>query len=149
MRELKIVFGGQVQGVRFRHFVKTLADEFDLNGYVQNQPDGEVLSVAQGDDEKLRGFLERVQKGNFLSRIESFNYVWRDASETFDSFEIRTEKSFVADQTSSFFNLGKSLFHMGIKPPRHVAIIPDGNRRWAQERGKQGVEGHAYASRYG
>ena len=26
--------------------------------------------------------------------------------------------------------------------PRHVAIIPDGNRRWANERGRPGFEGH-------
>ncbi len=26
--------------------------------------------------------------------------------------------------------------------PMHVAIIPDGNRRWAKERGKPGFEGH-------
>lgn len=147
MKELKIIIGGRVQGVRFRHFVKALADGFDLKGYVQNQPNGEVLSVVQGDDDKLGIFLERVQKGNSLSRIESFNYVWRDISENFNNFEIKTEKSFVADQTSSFFNLGKSLFHMGAKP-KHIAIIPDGNRRWAQARGKPGIEGHAYASRY-
>ncbi len=27
--------------------------------------------------------------------------------------------------------------------PRHIAIIPDGNRRWAAEHGKSVVEGHA------
>lgn len=26
--------------------------------------------------------------------------------------------------------------------PKHVAIIPDGNRRWARERGRPGFEGH-------
>lgn len=28
---------------------------------------------------------------------------------------------------------------------QHVAIIPDGNRRWAQAQGKLGMEGHKYA----
>lgn len=27
-------------------------------------------------------------------------------------------------------------------PPRHVAVIPDGNRRWAKERGMPGWRGH-------
>lgn len=30
--------------------------------------------------------------------------------------------------------------------PKHVAIIPDGNRRWAKERGKPALEGHRYAA---
>ncbi|MFA6532744.1 MAG: polyprenyl diphosphate synthase [Patescibacteria group bacterium] len=30
--------------------------------------------------------------------------------------------------------------------PSHIAIIPDGNRRWAKERGKPAVEGHRYAA---
>ena len=27
--------------------------------------------------------------------------------------------------------------------PRHIAIIPDGNRRWARAQGKKSSEGHA------
>jgi len=30
--------------------------------------------------------------------------------------------------------------------PKHVAIIPDGNRRWAKENGKPSMEGHHYAA---
>lgn len=30
-----------------------------------------------------------------------------------------------------------------MKVPRHIALIPDGNRRWAEERGKKPWEGHA------
>lgn len=30
--------------------------------------------------------------------------------------------------------------------PKHVAIIPDGNRRWAKEKGRPAVEGHRYAA---
>ena len=30
----------------------------------------------------------------------------------------------------------------GVKAPRHLAIIMDGNGRWAQARGKQRISGH-------
>ncbi|PIQ73256.1 di-trans,poly-cis-decaprenylcistransferase [Candidatus Roizmanbacteria bacterium CG11_big_fil_rev_8_21_14_0_20_36_8] len=29
--------------------------------------------------------------------------------------------------------------------PKHIAIIPDGNRRWAKSRGKSALEGHKFA----
>ena len=31
--------------------------------------------------------------------------------------------------------------------PRHVAIIPDGNRRWAKEHGRESWEGHEAGAR--
>jgi undecaprenyl diphosphate synthase len=40
----------------------------------------------------------------------------------------------------------KRLADAGLDPaklPRHIAIIMDGNGRWAQERGKERIEGHA------
>ncbi len=148
MKEIKIVFGGRVQGVRFRQFVKILADELELKGYVTNQKNGEVLAVIQGEDGRLRDFLERVQKGNAFSKVERVYYFWRSPAQSFDNFDIKVDKPFIADQTSSFFNLGKSIFGMGVQPPRHIAIIPDGNRRWAQEHGKPGFEGHNRAARY-
>jgi len=30
--------------------------------------------------------------------------------------------------------------------PKHVAIIPDGNRRWAKKKGRPAIEGHRYAA---
>jgi undecaprenyl diphosphate synthase len=35
---------------------------------------------------------------------------------------------------------------MDTKKLQHIAIIPDGNRRWAKEKGLLAVEGHKYAS---
>lgn len=34
--------------------------------------------------------------------------------------------------------------HTVSQPPQHVAIIMDGNRRWAREQGKTSVQGHQY-----
>lgn len=37
---------------------------------------------------------------------------------------------------------GPSLAHPDVAPPRHVAVIMDGNGRWAQDRGMPRLEGH-------
>ncbi|MBI3304771.1 di-trans,poly-cis-decaprenylcistransferase [Candidatus Parcubacteria bacterium] len=41
----------------------------------------------------------------------------------------------------------KNLSETELKIPNHVAIIPDGNRRWAKERGLPGWIGHRYGAR--
>ncbi len=36
---------------------------------------------------------------------------------------------------------------VGLQPPRHIAIIMDGNRRWAKQHGLPAVLGHAAGAR--
>ncbi len=148
MEEIKIEVFGRVQGVRFRHFVKENSDSLKLKGYVINRPDGSVLIVAQGERQKLIDFLSIIQKGSFLSKIESFSYNWRKISVNYESFEIVTDKPFIEDQTSSFANLGKQIFGIGKGIPKHIAIIPDGNRRWAKQKGLDEIEGHRKSGSY-
>ncbi|MGV8142637.1 MAG: polyprenyl diphosphate synthase [Candidatus Pacearchaeota archaeon] len=148
MEEIRIEIFGRVQGIRFRHFVKDKADELKLSGYVSNKPDGSVLVIAQGERKILNDFLAIIQKGSLLSKIESLAYNWRKSSKHYDSFEIFVDKPFIADQTSSFTNLGRQLFNLGRQTPKHIAIIPDGNRRWAKQKGYDEIEGHRKAGSY-
>jgi undecaprenyl diphosphate synthase len=146
--EVKILVGGRVQGVRFRQFVYDTALKLGVTGYVQNKLNGTVLAIGQGSEEILLDFLTQTQRGSLLSKVESFSYVWRSVSESYSGFSIRTDKPFLADQKSSFVNLGKRMLGIEGRVPRHVAIIPDGNRRWAKERGLPGSTGHAQAGNY-
>lgn len=40
---------GRVQGVFFRDFVQRKAKELNLSGWVENEPDGTVQIVAEGE----------------------------------------------------------------------------------------------------
>lgn len=145
MKELKIDVFGRVQGVGFRQFVKRVADELGLPGLVQNMPDGRVLIIAQGSRSRLTEFLTRVQRGSFFSKVAGMTYGWRDTTKRYPDFVIAVDRPFISDQQASFTNLGKNLLQIQKAVPRHVAVIPDGNRRWAKERKLDPWEGHKMA----
>lgn len=139
--ELKIEIFGRVQGVGFRNFVSSYGKKLGLNGIVFNSGYSSVISIAQGSKDKLNKFLDYVRKGTFLSNIEGVSYSWRNESEKFEGFKIIREGNFLADQKSSFTNLGKNIIS-SVSTPKHVAIIPDGNRRWAKSKGLAKIEGY-------
>ncbi|HSG00293.1 MAG TPA: acylphosphatase, partial [Vicinamibacterales bacterium] len=56
---LRLTVRGVVQGVGFRPFVHRLARELDLDGWVQNSPQGVALEV-EGPRAALDAFLERL-----------------------------------------------------------------------------------------
>lgn len=145
MKELKLDVFGRVQGVGFRQFVKRTADSLGIVGLVQNMPDGRVSVIAQGSRSRLTEFLTRVQKGSFFSKVAGMTYGWRDSSKGYSDFVIAIDRPFISDQQASFANLGKNLLQLQKAVPRHVAVIPDGNRRWAKERGLEPWEGHKVA----
>ena len=146
--EIKIDVFGRVQGVGFRHFVKQYAQDLGLKGFVRNKDDGSVFIVAQGEKGDLEEFLRRVQEGPHLSKVVGASYFWRNLSGKYKEFVIDSNKGFVEDQTKNFVNLGKRILKIQSSFPKHVAIIPDGNRRWAKGKGLKPIEGHYYSASY-
>ena len=66
-------FSGRVQGVGFRYTVQNLALQYNVRGYVRNMGDGRVELVMEGpegemnhllDDinQKMNGYIKRVDK---------------------------------------------------------------------------------------
>ena len=66
---LRAVVRGRVQGVGFRHFVRRLAIELELDGNVRNCPDGSVEVVASGVRASLDLLLERLGSGPAGARV--------------------------------------------------------------------------------
>ncbi len=59
LRRERFIVRGQVQGVGFRPFVFTLAEEFSLTGFVRNSPRGVVIEI-QGLSEDLEAFAQSL-----------------------------------------------------------------------------------------
>lgn len=74
--------------VMFRDFARRNASKLGLVGTVKNNKDGSVTVVAQGDEEKLKVFLEKLNKGSMLSRVDAVKVVWGETLGKFKSFDI-------------------------------------------------------------
>lgn len=89
MRQLHAIVHGKVQGVWFRAWTRDTAREMGVTGWVRNLPDGNVEALAQGDDELLKSFEQRLWDGPPLARVTEIEAEWSDADEHFASFEVR------------------------------------------------------------
>jgi acylphosphatase len=70
----RVLFAGHVQGVGFRYTTHSLAQRFDVTGYVKNLPDGRVELVAEGaaaEVERFIGAVARQLAEHILTREES------------------------------------------------------------------------------
>ena len=145
-QELKIEIWGRVQGVNYRRSLENFAKGLNLKGYVKNQEDGSVLVIAQGKNPNLEELLSWCQKGTILTKVRSMHYEWRQPEKIFRNFKIVKDKPFLQDQIQSFINLGKQVlkYEKIDRVPNHVVIIPDGNRRWAREKGWKAWIGHKF-----
>ncbi|KRL04229.1 acylphosphatase [Liquorilactobacillus oeni] len=62
---------GRVQGVGFRYSAKSVADNYKILGFVRNEPDGSVFIQAQGQEQDLKKFIDRIKNSpSPAARIE-------------------------------------------------------------------------------
>jgi acylphosphatase len=69
-RAYRYVVSGRVQGVGFRAFVADAARAEGLDGWVRNQPDGNVHVHAEGDAEALARFEWHLWQGPPMARVD-------------------------------------------------------------------------------
>ena len=80
---------GKVQGVGFRVFVQSVAEELGFTGWVKNMPDGSVVLEAQGDEARFGELKERIKQGNGFCRVDHMTFEFRKNVEGESGFEVR------------------------------------------------------------
>ncbi|HMB32235.1 MAG TPA: acylphosphatase [Desulfohalobiaceae bacterium] len=89
VNSLHCLISGKVQGVNFRSWTKSQADNLGLKGWVRNLDDGRVEVVAQGQEEKLETLKGRLAQGSAFSRVEDIQCQWLDYEKEYTGFELR------------------------------------------------------------
>ncbi|MCK4665756.1 acylphosphatase [Candidatus Dependentiae bacterium] len=87
-RVLVEVFG-RVQGVCFRYYAVERAKSLDLTGYVRNCLDGSVEVIAEGDEDRLRSFVDWTREGSPASRVREIKVTWDEFRDEFDNFTVK------------------------------------------------------------
>jgi acylphosphatase len=70
-KHVKIEVRGFVQGVGFRYYARTKAQELGLFGIACNEPDGSVYLEIEGPEEKIDNFLKWCHDGPSAAKVES------------------------------------------------------------------------------
>ena len=88
MKRAHILYSGRVQGIGFRYTAQDIAMSLGLTGWVKNLMDGRVEIVAEGKEEDLKEFLDKISKGPLGRYIANVDLRWEKPAKEFDSFEI-------------------------------------------------------------
>ncbi len=88
MVELRSIVTGKVQKVRYRDYVQVSATELGLVGFIRNNKDGSVEVVAQGEPDVLKNFVEYLNEGSLLSKVESVSVEWGTVQATYIEFSV-------------------------------------------------------------
>lgn len=68
-KTVSIKVSGKVQGVGFRYYTKKKAQECNVNGFVQNKPDGSVYIEAHGEKIDIDTFTDWCKRGPDWARV--------------------------------------------------------------------------------
>jgi acylphosphatase len=86
---LDATVSGRVQGVGFRFFVLREANDLSLTGWVANEHDGTVRTVAEGPEASIDRFEEAIRSGPPGAVVENLAAVRLPATGTFEGFTVR------------------------------------------------------------
>lgn len=73
LTRLHLTVTGRVQGVGYRWFVRQLAEQLGVSGWVRNREDGSVEAEAEGSAKALDELLARMKTDNPAARVDSLD----------------------------------------------------------------------------
>jgi len=75
MNRYHIIFQGQIQNVGFRLYVKKIAIDHNLTGYVKNLTDFTLVEVEfQGNENQIKDAIKEIIKGNIFIKVIDYKF---------------------------------------------------------------------------
>ena len=87
-KRLHVFFFGHVQGVGFRFTALDVASKSGLVGWVKNLGDGSVEVVCEGEEKRLKSFLDNIEKGFLGHYIRNREISWEEPTHEFSNFDV-------------------------------------------------------------
>ena len=88
-RTVSFKITGKVQGVWFRAYSRDSALSLNIDGWVKNDPDGQVFGKAVGSEKNMEKFINVLRKGSPNSRVEDVFVEESPETGHYSGFEIR------------------------------------------------------------
>ena len=88
-KRVEVTIKGHVQGVYFRANTRDRAKRLGVEGWVKNQPNGDVKAIFEGEREMLEDMIDWCHKGPPMARVDEVETEWSEPSGDFDGFRIK------------------------------------------------------------
>ncbi len=135
----KIKLKGKVQKKNLRKNILNIFLNLKINGEIENKKDGSVEIFLQKENKIEEDFFLNLKKYLEIHKIEVTDFSWQEIKldKKFGNFKINY-KNFLDRILSNFHEKILLFFRKkeNIFLPKHIAIIPDGNRRYAKKKKK-------------
>jgi acylphosphatase len=84
-----LLISGRVQGVAFRYYTVTNAQNLGIKGWVRNCWDGKVEVVMEGEEDKVKKLIDWCYQVPRSAIIEKVGVEWEEYKGEINSFSIR------------------------------------------------------------
>ncbi|KYK21477.1 acylphosphatase [Thermoplasmatales archaeon SG8-52-4] len=86
---VRVIISGRVQGVWFRASTKQKAKQLKLDGWVRNNPDGNVEAVFEGEESHIKEILNWCKRGPPLAKVTNVEIKYEEPTNGFENFFIK------------------------------------------------------------
>jgi len=88
VHKARVIISGRVQGVGFRQYIRTVAHELGLTGWVKNNSLGTVEAFIEGSSEGIELFLHACKKGPSFAKVERVSETIFQGEAEFNNFSV-------------------------------------------------------------
>jgi len=85
---VRVLIGGSVQNVGFRHATKARAERFGIKGFVKNLSEGGVEALFEGEAGAVDRMIEYCKVGPFGAKVKEVEIRWEEYKNEFKDFQI-------------------------------------------------------------